>query len=103
MADSIKRRVFVAGHAGMLGAAIVRKLQKCKNVIIITKPKRELDLRDQSEVRAFFEINTIDEEWLTRVWNIEWFSTKEDLFSLNKMRKKNPTKEPKIPEIKVIK
>ena len=64
MADSIKRRVFVAGHAGMLGAAIVRKLQKCKNVIIITKPKRELDLRDQSEVRAFFEINTIDEVYI---------------------------------------
>ena len=64
MVDSTTRRVFVAGHAGMLGAAIVRKLQKRKNVVIITDAKRELDLRDQSAVRAFFEINIIDDVYI---------------------------------------
>ena len=47
-------KIFVAGHRGMVGAAIVRKLQSegCKN--IITRTSKELDLRNQAAVNDFF-------------------------------------------------
>jgi len=52
--------VYVAGHRGMVGAAIVRKLQGlgCNN--IITRTHRELDLTDQAVVKLFFTENKID-------------------------------------------
>ena len=52
--------VYVAGHRGMVGAAIVRKLQGlgCDN--IITRTHRELDLTDQAAVKLFFTENKID-------------------------------------------
>lgn len=52
--------IFVAGHRGMVGAAIVRKLQDigCKN--IITRTHNELDLADQAAVKSFFNNNKID-------------------------------------------
>ena len=48
-------RIFVAGHRGMVGSAIVRRLQKegFKNLHIRTR--KELDLMDRAAVRAFFE------------------------------------------------
>lgn len=51
---------YVAGHRGMVGAAIVRKLEAlgCKN--IITRTHRELDLTDQTAVKLFFSTNKID-------------------------------------------
>lgn len=52
--------IYVAGHRGMVGAAIVRKLNNigCKN--IITRPHSELDLTDQAAVELFFSTNKID-------------------------------------------
>jgi GDP-L-fucose synthase len=52
--------IFVAGHRGMVGAAIVRRLKKmgCRN--IITRSHAELDLTSQSAVRRFFEGEKID-------------------------------------------
>lgn len=46
--------IYVAGHRGLVGSAIVRRLkgERCNNLILRTS--RELDLRDQSAVRAFF-------------------------------------------------
>ena len=46
--------VFVAGHRGMVGSAIVRRLQAqgCSN--IVTASRSELDLASQADVRAFF-------------------------------------------------
>lgn len=64
MVELKKRRIFVAGHAGMLGSAIVRGLQKDKNVVVITATKKELDLRDQSNVKDFFKKNPIDEVYI---------------------------------------
>ncbi len=48
-------KIYVAGHRGMVGSAIVRKLQKegFENLIFATS--KEVDLRDQSKVQAFFE------------------------------------------------
>jgi GDP-L-fucose synthase len=53
-------RVFVAGHRGMVGSAIVRQLVDRGHENIITRTSRELDLCNQRTVRAFFEANRID-------------------------------------------
>src|SRR5688572_14709739 len=47
-------KIFVAGHRGMVGSAIFRKLENegYKNIIIRTSS--ELDLRDQEKVKQFF-------------------------------------------------
>jgi len=48
-------KIYVAGHRGMVGSAIVRALQKKNFHNIITQTSSELDLRNQSAVNAFFE------------------------------------------------
>lgn len=48
-------RIYVAGHRGMVGSAIVRCLQKQGYTDIITRTHTELDLTDQAAVRRFFE------------------------------------------------
>lgn len=47
--------IFVAGHRGMVGSAIVRKLRQEGYENIITRKSSELDLRDQQAVAEFFE------------------------------------------------
>ena len=48
------QRIYVAGHRGMVGSAIVRQLQARGCTQIITRTHAELDLVDQAAVRAFF-------------------------------------------------
>ncbi|PCJ82724.1 MAG: GDP-fucose synthetase [Bacteroidetes bacterium] len=48
--------IYVAGHRGMVGAAIVRALELKGDGNIITRTSEELDLRDRSSVDAFFEL-----------------------------------------------
>ena len=57
-------RIFVAGHKGMVGSAIVRCLNKIgyKNLILLSK--EELDLTDQAEVKNFFKNEKIDQVYL---------------------------------------
>ncbi|MDP4842963.1 MAG: GDP-L-fucose synthase [Salibacteraceae bacterium] len=50
-----QNKIFVAGHRGMVGSAIVRKLQAEGFNNIVTKTSSELDLRDQKAVDSFFE------------------------------------------------
>lgn len=47
-------RIYVAGHRGMVGSAIVRKLKEDGYEHIITRTSSELDLRDQAAVEEFF-------------------------------------------------
>lgn len=47
-------KIYVAGHRGMVGSAIVRKLQAEGHTSIVTRTSKELDLRDQQAVRDFF-------------------------------------------------
>lgn len=47
-------KIFVAGHRGMVGSAIVRKLIKDGFTNIVTKTSSELDLKNQSSVSTFF-------------------------------------------------
>jgi GDP-L-fucose synthase len=48
-------RIYVAGHNGLVGSAIVRHLQKEGYRYIITAESADLDLRDQHDVRKFFQ------------------------------------------------
>lgn len=48
-------KIYVAGHKGMVGSAIVRELKRRGYDNIITRTHQELDLRRQQEVEAFFE------------------------------------------------
>ncbi len=48
-------RIFVAGHRGLVGSALVRKLEEEAYTNLLLKQRRDLDLRDQGAVRAFFE------------------------------------------------
>ncbi len=53
MANSPK--IFVAGHKGMVGSAIVRKLESTGYSNLLTMSRSELDLSNQESVRVFFE------------------------------------------------
>ncbi|MGE0141048.1 MAG: GDP-L-fucose synthase family protein [Ilumatobacteraceae bacterium] len=53
-------RVYVAGHAGLVGSAIVRRLQRAGFSDIVTASRSQLDLRDQSEVSHWFKANRPD-------------------------------------------
>jgi GDP-L-fucose synthase len=48
-------KIYIAGHRGMVGSAIYRKLQAEGYTDLITRTSSELDLRDQQAVAAFFE------------------------------------------------
>ena len=53
-ANKISGRVYVAGHRGMVGQAVVRRLKKCNDVRLITATRSELDLTNQAAVDEFF-------------------------------------------------
>jgi len=50
-------RVYVAGHAGLVGSAIVRRLEAGGFTNVLTAPRAELDLRDQTAVGRWFAAN----------------------------------------------
>ena len=52
--------IFVAGHKGLVGSSIVRKLKKIGYKNIITRNRNQLDLMDSSQVNNFFKNNSID-------------------------------------------
>ncbi|WP_279143905.1 GDP-L-fucose synthase [Photobacterium phosphoreum] len=60
----VKKRIFVSGHRGMVGSAIVRQLFQHDNVEIITRTRNELDLLNQQAVNDFFANERIDEVYL---------------------------------------
>jgi len=60
MSISISTKVYVAGHRGMVGAAIVRRLKDAGVKNILTRTHKELDLSSQQDVQKFFSENDID-------------------------------------------
>ena len=57
-------KIFVAGHRGMVGSAIVRKLQHNGYTNIVTAGRRELDLTDQQQVQSFFKEAGIEQVYM---------------------------------------
>ncbi len=57
-------RVFIAGHNGMVGSAIQRKLADSASAEIIIRSRQELDLLDQSAVSSFFQQERIEVVYL---------------------------------------
>lgn len=58
------KRIFVAGHNGMVGSAIVRQLETRGDVELVLRSRSELDLLDQHAVADFFAAENIDEVYL---------------------------------------
>jgi GDP-L-fucose synthase len=56
--------VFVAGHRGLVGSAIVRQLKEAGYSNIITRTRQELDLLDQKAVNDFFGSQPVEEVYL---------------------------------------
>ena len=48
-------KIYIAGHRGLVGSAIVRRLQAAGHTQLITRTHAELDLTDERATRAFFE------------------------------------------------
>jgi GDP-L-fucose synthase len=57
-------RIYVAGHRGLVGAAIVRTLRAQGHTNIITRSHAELELTDQAQVREFFRSEQVDQVYL---------------------------------------
>jgi len=53
-------KIFVAGHRGMVGSAVVRCLEREGFTKILTRTRREVDLLDRNAVRAFFDAERPD-------------------------------------------
>ncbi len=57
-------RVFVAGHGGLVGSAIMRRLERDGFTNLLTATRAELDLRDQAAVSSWFRENRPDHVFL---------------------------------------
>lgn len=64
MEQSLEQTVFVAGHRGMVGSAIVRRLRTLGYRNILTVERKELDLTRQAEVELFFKQHSINQVYL---------------------------------------
>ncbi|MGH1572178.1 GDP-L-fucose synthase [Methylobacterium sp. P31] len=62
--DGGGQTIFVAGHRGMVGSAIVRRLRALGHERILTADRQTLDLLDQAAVRHFFAQHRIDQVYL---------------------------------------
>ena len=67
-------KIYVAGHRGLVGSAIVRKLQEEGYTNLILRSKSELDLRDQRAVKNFFSTELPEYVFLSaaKVGGINW-------------------------------
>ncbi|MFV3091267.1 GDP-L-fucose synthase [Pseudomonas sp. GW6] len=59
-----KQRIFIAGHNGMVGSALVRQLDRNPEVQLVVRNRTELNLLDQQAVQQFFKHERIDQVYL---------------------------------------
>ncbi|WP_437880316.1 GDP-L-fucose synthase [Pseudomonas sp. LRF_L74] len=64
MVRDLDQTIFVAGHRGMVGSAIVRRLRALGYGKILTAGRDQLNLLDQAAVRTFFQANSIHQVYL---------------------------------------
>ena len=58
-----KDKIYIAGHTGMVGSSILNFLKK-KNINLIIRSHKELDLTNQADVKNFFQIEKPDQVYL---------------------------------------
>ena len=58
------QKIYVAGHNGMVGSAIVRQLTSLGHKDVLVAERNELDLLNQNQVNCFFQENQIDQVYL---------------------------------------
>ena len=61
---AVQPKIYVAGHRGMVGSAIVRALNRRGFANLVLRTRAELDLTDQQAVRAFFKAERPDMVYL---------------------------------------
>ena len=89
-------KIYVAGHRGMVGSAIVRQLEKEGYTNIITRTHKELDLCRQDAVEEFFAKEKPDYVFLAAInpgenqENVAWFLGKHPEFELLDMEQIYP-------------
>ncbi len=59
-----KLKIFIAGHKGMVGSALVRHLKKRRKSELITKERKEINLLNQYQVNKFFKSNKFDQVYI---------------------------------------
>jgi len=64
MPNDLNQKIYIAGHRGMVGSAIVRNLEAKGFTNIVTRTHAELDLTNQAKVAAFFEQEKPDQVYL---------------------------------------
>ncbi|BEI36571.1 GDP-L-fucose synthase [Polynucleobacter sp. HIN7] len=64
MATDLQQKIYIAGHRGMVGSAIVRELERQGYTNLIYRTHQELDLTNQAAVRDFFETEKPDQVYL---------------------------------------
>ncbi|MGV0963913.1 MAG: GDP-L-fucose synthase [Polynucleobacter sp.] len=64
ISSDLNQKIYVAGHRGMVGAAIVRNLRDKGFSNIVTRTHAELDLTNQTQVANFFEAEQPDQVYL---------------------------------------
>lgn len=64
MAIDLNTKIYVAGHCGMVGSAIVRNLKSRGFANIVTRTRAELDLTKQGAVQEFFETEKPEQVYL---------------------------------------
>ena len=62
--SDLNAKIFVAGHRGMVGSAIIRQLETSGHTNIITRTRTELDLTNQQAVVDFFQTEKIEQVFL---------------------------------------
>ena len=61
---TIQPKIYIAGHRGMVGSAIIRTLEQQGHTHFITRTHEELELTNQAAVRTFFETENPDQVYL---------------------------------------
>lgn len=64
MANDLQQKIYIAGHRGMVGSAIVRELERKGYSNLIYRTHQELDLTNQAAVAHFFETEKPDQVYL---------------------------------------
>ena len=64
MSTERNQKIYVAGHRGMVGSAIVRNLEAKGFTNIVTRTHAQLDLTNQAQVQTFFELEKPDQVYL---------------------------------------